>query len=76
MNRPLVGGQDTQSTLWCLKEGEFGIVGRLENPQNLISKGVGINGRGLENCLKFNKWGVLKKLLNSATFSVEKTQNE
>ena len=29
--------------------------------------------RGLENCLK---WGVLKKLLNSATFSIEKTRNE
>ena len=31
---------------------------------------------GLENCLKLNKWGVLEKLLNSATFSIEKTRNE
>ena len=31
---------------------------------------------GLENCLKYTKFWILKKLLNSATFSVEKTRNE
>ena len=43
-------------TLWCLIEEGVGIVGQggWKNPQNLISRGVGING-GLENFLKVNK---------------------
>ena len=33
-------------------------------------------GGRLENCLDFNKWEVLKKLLSSTTFSVDKTSSE
>ena len=42
-----------------------------------LEKSPKLNKReGVENCLKCSKCGVLKKLLNSATFSVENTRNE
>ena len=47
-----------------------GIVGGggWKNPQNLISKGVGINGGGWKIALNLIDGRVLKKLLSSGNF--------